>query len=151
MKRFITSVALLVCTMLMTGSFVQLVAQTNVDPRWRQKVIPGVYQEIPESHQPANDFMPFKCYPPWDSWCATILWRPLDSDGKITAGQPGSTDRVAVWIPSKGIGYTDVRLNGITSDPATQSAVIGVTGTNATQLVNSMSALEEWIESTIKK
>jgi len=29
MKRFITSVALLVCTMLMTGSFVQLVAQPN--------------------------------------------------------------------------------------------------------------------------
>lgn len=29
MERFITSVALLVCTMLMAGSYVQLVAQPN--------------------------------------------------------------------------------------------------------------------------
>jgi hypothetical protein len=141
MKRFITSVALLVCTMLMTGSFVQLVADTG----WKEKIIPGVYEEVPESQQGSSEFMPFRCYPPWDSFCARILWKPLDKDGRLQASSPDASSRVALWIPSKGLGYTDVRINGVDADPLTQSVMVQFTGTNGTQVVNTIQALERWV------
>ena len=146
MKRFVVHFAMLMCTLLMSSPHSVVFAMGTGDG-WRETIIPGVYEEIPEPQRGSSDYMPFRCYPPWDSFCARIMWKPLDKDGRLGSAQPDATDRVALWIPQKGIGYTDVRLNGISVDLLTQSAIVQVSGTGSTQVVSSMTALEDWLKS----
>ena len=107
--------------------------------------MPGWYEEVRDA---GPGELKFRCRPPYDHHCATLVVQPGPNATPLTSSLGFTNSPSALWVPSLQRGYINMTYNGATSNPAGTSATYHLSETSNTATVSSFDAIRAWLEST---